>query len=166
MKKRKKSKIKKAQKRIALIAIATLALALVAYSRFDKLTSSSKSKNTNSGSTLYFEKDAKVVADAYFEAAKQCDLEKANSYRLVPQKLKSDSISKCKTDCPGGITYEYKGQEGTTISSKEGEEVIDTVVLRYSFVCNGEKLPARLIMSRSSLDNLWTVLNSTYLNLN
>lgn len=110
-----------------------------------------------------YDQEAKAVGDTYFEAAKQCDLEKANSLRLIPVTIQADSVEKCKKNCsPTGLSYSFEKQWGKIVSEyiKEVEMTSDSVTLAYTITCKGEDHTIPLNMIRWSDDNKWQILSA------
>lgn len=104
--------------------------------------------------------EARAVADSYFAAAKECDLDRAQSYRLLPSN-DEQSPEKCRQQCPGGIVYEFAKTNNYAKEPVEGE-VTEYAFLEYWISCDGKTHPAMVQMMRSpEADNIWQIINAT-----
>lgn len=101
--------------------------------------------------------EAKAVADEYFEAVKNCDLEKANSLLLLPKNT-SKTTEECQSECPGGLRYKFL--KPVSYNSKEsGGVAYEVAAFDYLASCSDKTTPLLIQIIRSSDDNKWQVLS-------
>jgi hypothetical protein len=150
---------------IKLIVVLVLVIVVVILASFvqQKLSNDKAEKpiaTVPSFHTVSYEKGARAVADAYFDAVKHCDVAKANSYRLLPKDVTAANVAKCQQECPEGITYEFMKQQNDLRQDRKNTETGKVVILEYEFGCNEEKQITLLTMDFSYSDNRWQVVNS------
>ncbi len=145
---------------VCLVVVLAVITAVVLLQRSKSSTVPQATKILPSSKQISAAREARAVAEAYFEAASQCDLEKANSYRLAPKKLPENAVDECKQECPAGLRYSFIKQTADVDRSEEKGVVYEFVNFQYTFDCNGRTYPTILSMIRSSADNTWMVVNS------
>jgi len=169
VKKKQPTKKKLPNKRLAFIFVVSVAL-VVSFLGIYKLgqqkakpeqkTQQSSSESTNTGTSLANPAvaEAKVIADKYFEAASNCELETANSLRLLPKNI-TLSKEECQKECLGGLTYKYIKPVSYS-SSQSGGVTTEVAAFDYVFGCGDKAYPTLVQMVRSSEDNTWMVFNT------
>ncbi|MES2970762.1 MAG: hypothetical protein V4702_00385 [Patescibacteria group bacterium] len=168
-KQKQKSQKKFVLNRTALIAgsvLLILALSLAVYiGRHSKTSVTNEQsaptnikESTNTSLTNPAVAEAKAKADEYFEAASNCDLERANSLRLLPKNI-TLSKEECQKECPGGLTYKYLKPVSYN-SSESGGVTTEFAAFDYVFGCGDKTYPTLMQMVRSSDDKSWLVFNS------
>lgn len=101
--------------------------------------------------------EAKATADKYFEAVSNCDLETANTLRILPKNI-TQSKEDCQKECPGGLTYKHIKPLSYN-SSESGGITTEIATFDYAFGCGDKTYPTIMQMIRSSEDNIWLVFN-------
>lgn len=102
--------------------------------------------------------EARAVADEYFDAVKNCDLEKANSLRLLPNNI-TKTKEECQKECSGGLRY--KLLKPVSYNSKEsGGIVTEVAAFDYFASCSDKTTPLLIQLIRSSDDNKWQVFGT------
>lgn len=102
--------------------------------------------------------EAKAVAEKYFEAAKNCDFEAANSMRILPKNI-TQTKEECHDECPGGLQYKFI--KPVSYNSAESEGITtEFAAFDYVFGCGDQTHPTIMQMMRSSDENMWLVFNT------
>lgn len=153
-----------------LILLIILCGALIIYNRSNSDTQSSTPLLSEGDTTeeqidptkAVAMQEAREVAESYFMAARECDLEKANSYRLFP--LSTSTKEECLADCPGGLQYKYI--KDLTYNDDEVDGVkTELAVFLYYFSCPSKEstlqtYDTRIQLMRMPEDNIWRVINT------
>lgn len=149
---------------IALIVSALIIAGAIVYintrqdTKTERTTTSSKNKEASLDNPAVAE--AKRVADKYFEALHNCDLQTANSLRFVP-KDDIDAINKdqCKQECAGSPTFRFIEITSYKTEEVDGEQV-EVVGMGYLFTCGNTTRSTGVIMTRDAEENKWLLLGT------
>lgn len=124
----------------------------------NQITSEEKSTSYSEAQLSSIE-GAKTIAHSFFEAIKECDVEKANSYRLAPNKTTEQNKVECRKSCPSGFLYTYTELITFDDHPVDGNKS-EVVSFRYGLRCSTATRSLPVTVQMTKYEDKWYILTA------